>query len=115
MPEPLRGEFNVPIGARTGARVLVSKIGQSPTLSRLASTITGTVQKSIDDLTTRLGQGNMNPGIGTKHLFDNIFYARARDGARVFFRQVGDTVEILGKATKHTEAQVIKALEALYK
>ena len=40
---------------------------------------------------------------------------RARDGARVFFRIAGDKIEIVGKASKKNEAQVIKQLEQLYK
>jgi hypothetical protein len=45
----------------------------------------------------------------------DIRYARARDGARVFFRLVGDTIEILAKASKQNEPEVIRALEKLYK
>jgi RHS repeat-associated protein len=36
-----------------------------------------------------VSKGNLNPGIGTKNLFGDISYARARDGARVFFRKAG--------------------------
>ena len=69
----------------------------------------------IDKLTAQLAKGNLNPGIGTKNLFGNISYARARDGARVFFRKAGDTIEILAKSSKKNEAQVIRKLENLYK
>ena len=57
----------------------------------------------------------MNPGIGTRFLFNGIFEARARDGARVYFRH-GESgiVEILAKSTKHTQDQVIRALQSLY-
>jgi len=103
------------IGAGGAASKMVSRIGDSPALSRLASKISGTIQRSIDDLSAKLAQGNMNPGIGTKHLFDDIFYARARAGARVFFRQGQAAIKILGKATKQTEQQVINALEAHYR
>lgn len=64
----------------------------------------------------QLSQGNFNPGIGSKYLIGDVFYARARDGARVFFRRVGeDAIEIVGKATKATESQVIRILEELYR
>ena len=39
----------------------------------------------------------------------------ARDGARVFVPQVGGQIEILAKASKKNEAQVIKKSEELYK
>jgi hypothetical protein len=57
----------------------------------------------------------MNPGLWNKTLFGDIRYARARNGARVFFRQVGDTIEILAKANKKNEDQVINKLMQLYK
>jgi len=73
-------------------------------------------QSSINNLVRELAKGNLNPGIGTKNLFSNVYYARARDGARVFFRQSADgAIEILGKASKANEAKVIKRLEELYR
>ncbi|HXG95239.1 MAG TPA: hypothetical protein VNN73_23080 [Blastocatellia bacterium] len=72
------------------------------------------MQKSVDALTGQLAKGNFNPGIGTKNLFGNIFYARARDGARVFFRPIKNGVEILGKADKKNEQQVIDRIRKLY-
>jgi hypothetical protein len=35
-------------------------------------------------------------------------------GARVFFRRVGDTIEILAKASKKNEEEVINMLKKLY-
>ena len=55
-----------------------------------------------------------NPGLGTKSLGKGISYARARDGARVFFRQVGNKIEIVGKASKANEPAVINYLKTLY-
>ncbi len=61
-------------------------------------------------------RGNANPGIGTSHLFGNIFYMRGRNGARVFYRSVGgDAFEILAYADKSTEDRVIALLESYYK
>ena len=41
--------------------------------------------------------------------------ARARDGARVYFRNAGNgVVEILAMSTKGTQDQVIKVLKQLY-
>lgn len=48
--------------------------------------------------------------------FNGIFEARARDGARVYFRNAGNNViEVLAKSTKHTQEQAIKILQQLYK
>lgn len=55
--------------------------------------------------------GNHNPGIGTKNLFKDIFYLRARDGGRVFSRKTKCGIEILAKASK----EVIKILMDMYK
>ena len=43
-----------------------------------------------------------------------ISYARARDGARVFFRQAGNEIDIVAKASKANEARVINYLKSLY-
>jgi hypothetical protein len=94
---------------------VVSLIGRSPGLTREAATLTGSVQRSVDRLTSQLAHGNLNPGIGTKHLFGDIFYARSRDGARVFFRRSEQGIEILAKASKQNEAAVIRMLRATYK
>ena len=84
-----------------------SMIGGDKALTKLAQESGGAVQKSIDSLTAQLAKGNLDPGIGTKHLAGNIFYARADDGARVFFRAVKNGLEILGKAYKNNEQKVI--------
>ena len=64
-------------------------------------------QRSINALENALARGNRNPGIGTKSIGQGILEARARDGARVFFRTVGNQVEILGKAVKANQQRVI--------
>jgi RHS repeat-associated protein len=93
---------------------IISRIAGHPTLVKAAEAAGASVQRGIDNLTKELAKGNLNPGIGTSHLKGDIYYARSRDGARVFFRQVGNTIEILAKASKHNEQQVINILNSLY-
>ena len=103
------------VAAVEGGGKLVSRIGDVPALAKIASKLEGTAQGSIDRLTSQLAKGNLNPGIGTRYLFNGIFEARARDGARVYFRNVDKQgIEILAKSTKGTQEQVIKLLEKIY-
>jgi RHS repeat-associated protein len=93
---------------------LVSKVSKDKALSKLADEAGASVQKGIDKLTSQLANGNLNPGLGSKNLFGSVSYARARDGARVFFRQVGNKIEVLAKASKANEQAVIDRLKKLY-
>jgi putative component of toxin-antitoxin plasmid stabilization module len=91
-----------------GARKIVSRIKESSKLVRGAEAAGRSVQQSIDNLTEQLARGNLNPGIGTKPIGKGISEARARDGARVYFRAGPDgTIEILGKSTKANQQSVI--------
>jgi hypothetical protein len=103
--------------AEAGAGVatkIVSSIGKDTKLVKFAEEAGKSVQKGLDSLTDALSKGNTNPGIGTKGLGKGISYARARDGARVFFRQSGNQIEILAKASKANEPAVIKYLNSLF-
>jgi hypothetical protein len=63
----------------------------------------------------QLNKGNMNPGIGTRFLFDEIFEARGTNGARVYFRNGADgVVEILAKSSKANQEPVIAEVRRLY-
>jgi len=60
-------------------------------------------------------KGNSNPGIGTKHLFESVYEARARNGARVYFQTASDgVIEILAKSNKANQRQVISILRKMY-
>jgi hypothetical protein len=95
--------------------VCVSRIHESPGLVRQAEAAGRASQASIDRLTAQLAVGKFNPGIGTKTVFGNVLEARARDGARVYFRILtnGDA-EILAKSTKANQVAVIAMLQSLY-
>ena len=94
---------------------LRSVIHNDKRLVKEADKIGSAHQSSIDSLTDQLSKGNLNPGIGSKNLFGNVFEARARDGARVYFRTLKDgTVEVLAKSTKENQQRVIDILTELY-
>jgi hypothetical protein len=97
--------------ARSG---MISSISQNKRLIKEAEKAAQSVQASLDHLAQELAKGHMNPGIGTKPLFGDIYYARARDGARLFFRKHGNIIEIIAKASKENEEQVINILRNLY-
>jgi len=93
----------------------VSRIHDDPGLVRHAEAAGRTHQASIDRLTAQLGRGNFNPGIGTRGVFGNVLEARARDGARVYFRILANgDAEILAKSSKANQEAVIKILQRLY-
>ncbi|MCG8462975.1 MAG: hypothetical protein MI919_42365, partial [Holophagales bacterium] len=88
-------------------RPLISRIKENPGLVRQAERAGKSAQRELDSLVDQLQRGNLNPGIGNKPIASGILEARARGGARVFFRPNADNIEILGKATKGNQGQVI--------
>jgi hypothetical protein len=100
-------------GAGLGTKI-VSSIGEDTKLVKYAEEAGKSVQKGLDSLTKELSKGNTNPGLGTKSLGGGISYARARDGARVFFQQAGNQIEILAKASKANESSVINYLKSIF-
>jgi plasmid stabilization system protein ParE len=103
-------------GSQSNAtRKLRSRIGEDPRLVREAERAAKSHQESLNRLVDQLRRGNMNPGIGTKRILGNIFEARARDGARVYFRIAEDgTIEILAKSSKQNQSRVINILQEIY-
>ncbi|MFH1648952.1 MAG: RHS repeat-associated core domain-containing protein [Candidatus Woesearchaeota archaeon] len=75
------------------------------------------VARSIEDLTRKLGAGNLNPGVGTKVLKDQGNAAvretvgQVHGGARVLWRQTGpNEISIVGVANKHNQRKVLGLL-----
>jgi hypothetical protein len=60
--------------------------------------------------------GNESPGIGTKTLFKGVEEARARSGARLYFREKNGKIEVLAKSNKSLKNQkdVISILRKKY-
>jgi hypothetical protein len=86
---------------------ITSRVNQNSSLIKEADKLTGRVQKEADSLIQSFLTGNTNPGLGTKHLAGDIYYLRGSNGARVFYRIVNETMEILGKSSKANEQVVI--------
>ncbi len=73
-----------------------------------------TLKNSANGLIEQLSKGNLNPGIGTKKVFGEVLEARSREGARVYFRQTNEVIEILGYSNKSNQQKVINRLRTLY-
>ena len=53
---------------------------------------------------------NLNPGIGTKNIGKGVFGARSAGGARVYFKNVVNGVEIVGYFNKANQPLVIERI-----
>jgi len=95
-------------------RTPLSRIDASDRLVKEAQVAGRADQAGLDSLTQQLAKGNLNPGIGSKHLFGEVFEARAQGGARVYFRNTSEGIEILAKSVKANQDAVISALRRLY-
>ncbi len=73
------------------------------------------VQREINSLVKQFLSGNTDPGIGSRHLINNVYYLRGSEGARVFYRLQDGVFEILGKSNKKNEQVVIDTIKKLYK
>jgi len=86
---------------------VTSKIQENSSLIKEANKLSGALQREADSLVQEFLKGNVNPGLGTKHLAGDIYYLRGKNGARVFYRNVNGTIDILGKSSKANEQTVI--------
>ena len=95
---------------------IVHRIKDNPSLVREAEKAgrDHDAQKSINHLIEQLSLGNPNPGIGTEHLFKNVYELRGKNRARVYYRKVDGKIEILGKSAKKNQGKVINILKKMY-
>ncbi|GGJ20977.1 hypothetical protein [Streptomyces lacrimifluminis] len=95
---------------------VTSALGKESRLAKLAEEATKNqdVQREMNSLINKLMEGNDQPGKGSKALPHGIRYLRGHKGARLFFREVKDGFEIIGKSDKDNEPNVIKELLSVY-
>ena len=95
---------------------ITSKISDNTALVKEAEKMGANqrIQQESNHLIKELLEGNTNPGLGSKNLFKDVSYLRGRNGARVFYRNVDGTIEILGKSSKANEQKVIDILDKMY-
>jgi RHS repeat-associated protein len=105
-------------GGAKGNNWVTSLVKKDDRLLKLArETFEGNdlLRKEANNLIEQLGKGNVNPGIGTKNIGGNIFEARSRGGARVYFRNSANGgVELLGYSNKTNQQQVIDRILKIY-
>jgi hypothetical protein len=97
---------------------LSSSIKQYPNLIRFAKEACRDqrVQQEMNHLIFELSKNNLECGLGSPVSIGTkgIFYLRGRNGARLFYRQTKNGYDIVGKASKNNEEQVVKALLKIY-
>jgi RHS repeat-associated protein len=93
-------------GMVTHVAGVTSSIGKDVALSGLAREAGSSVQRSLDSLTAQLARGNLNPGIGTKNLFGNVFYARAGMGREYSLEEQATKSKYLPKPANKTKPQL---------
>jgi len=96
---------------------IISTVKKDSKLFKLAKeTFEGNdlLRKEANDLMGQLSKGNMNPGIGTKQILGNIYEARSKGGARVYFEQTSSGIKIVGYSNKSNQQQVINRILKVY-
>lgn len=103
-------------GNKTSQRVTSLVKSDSKLLKLAQETFHGNnlLRKEANSLLEQLNKGNMNPGIGSKNIGKNVFEARSRGGARVYFRNGSNGVEVLGYSNKINQQQVINRILEIY-
>lgn len=72
------------------------------------------IQDESNNLIERLSKENRQLGMESKRAFKDVSYLRGRHGARVFYRYRGETIEVLGKASKKNVSKVFEILKKMY-
>ena len=72
------------------------------------------MKREIKSLINQAAKGNLNPGIGTEHVFKDVYELRGDNGGRVYFRKRQGQIEILAKLAKSNQQKVINILKKIY-
>jgi len=101
---------------KEGKIEIVYRIKENPALIREAQRagLDQDAQRSLNNLVEQLSLGNRNPGIGTEHVFKDVYELRGKNRARVYYREVDGKIEILGKSVKSNQQKVINILKRMY-
>ena len=98
--------------------VLTSSIRDNDSLQKLAIEAANdqSVQRGLNGLVRELSKGNLEAGLGRPGHINgtNIFYLRARNGARLYFQETENGYNTVGKSSKTNQQQVINALKKIY-
>ena len=97
-------------------REIIYRINENPALVREAQRAGHgqAAQRSLNNLVEQLALGNRNPGLGTENVFKNVYELRGKNRARVYYREVGGQIEILGKSVKSNQQKVVNILKTMY-
>lgn len=101
------------LNLRGGVSKLISRFKEHPRLVAEAVKLAPDVQTEIDNLIEELSFNNFNTKVQITKVKDlkNVFVIRGENEGIVFFREVGDTFEILGKSSTASEKQVMNLLK----
>jgi len=95
---------------------IVYRIKENPALIREAQRAgrDQDAQRSLNNLIEQLSLGNRNSEIGTENVFKDVYELRDKNRARVYYREVDEKIEILGKSVKSNQQKVINILKKMY-
>lgn len=99
---------------------LSSSIKSHPSVLRLTQEAVKSpiIEREMNHLVEELYKGNFEAGLGHSGHIEgtNIFYLRGRNGARLYYRRIGENdYEIVGKSAKgRNQEQVIDRLKEIY-
>ncbi len=101
----------------TKPKRFISKVKEDSVILKYAKeTFQGNdrIRDDVNALISRMKNGNMDPGIGSKSIGNGISELRSDSGGRVYFRNVGDTIEVLAYSNKSNEQAVINRVMKIY-
>jgi plasmid stabilization system protein ParE len=109
-----RREWEQRFGVAATSEVRVVERIVDHLLVREAEAARHSLPGEIEQLLNKLNHGNELAGRGRRHICGPIFEARGYQGARVYYRHAGLTVEVVALSTKANQDQVCERLRLLY-